>query len=62
MTTSSDPADDDSPLITEALKLCVAALIDLNVEQKMILLDKLGQLIEAELASFDPASAPGKTH
>jgi hypothetical protein len=56
-TPTSDPTESEDRAINEAVAACGKALLDLDVDRKMIALDRLGELIEIEEASFDPASA-----
>ena len=60
MTTQPDDAQERE--IQAVVEACRKAMIDLPVEQKGEVLDRLSAWLAGEEASFDPASAPGRTH
>lgn len=57
----TDPPYNDR-MIREAVEACWKALADLTVEQKAAALDALYLQFEMEIASHDPAAAPGRQH
>ena len=58
----TQPDDAREREILDAVDACRKAMIDLPVEQKGTVLDRLSALLAGEEASFDPASAPGRAH
>jgi hypothetical protein len=59
---SDDDIDKRAQAILDAVRACWRILSDLQIDDKMVALDKLDDMVTLEIVSHDPASAPERRH